>query len=64
MAKKHYLSDKNFSVCHAPLPLPYAKFGSRSFLGQLDAPCTQNSEIQVPKDSHLREVFAVLLFRP
>jgi hypothetical protein len=24
MAKKHDLSDKNFSVCHAPLP--YAKF--------------------------------------
>jgi hypothetical protein len=22
MAKKHDLSDKNFSVCHAPLPLP------------------------------------------
>jgi hypothetical protein len=24
MAKKHNLSDKKFSVCHAPLP--YAKF--------------------------------------
>jgi hypothetical protein len=28
MAKKHDLSDKIVSVCHAPLPLPlpYAKF--------------------------------------
>jgi hypothetical protein len=26
MAKKHDLSDKKISVCHAPLPLPYAKF--------------------------------------
>jgi hypothetical protein len=25
MAKKHDLSDKKNSVCHAPLPLPYAK---------------------------------------
>jgi hypothetical protein len=63
-----------------PLPLPYAKFvlhlqarpsmleswnfGSRSLLGQLDAPRTQNFEIQFPQGSHLREVFAVLLFRP
>jgi hypothetical protein len=30
---------------------------------QLDAPRTQNFEIQVPKGSHLREVFAVLLFK-
>jgi hypothetical protein len=29
MAKKHDLSDKNFSVCHAPLPLLYAKFVPR-----------------------------------
>jgi hypothetical protein len=28
MAKKHDLSDKNFSVCHAPLPLN-AKFVPR-----------------------------------
>jgi hypothetical protein len=72
MAQKHDLSDKKNSVCHAPLPLPYAKFalhlqarlyvvenrnfGSRSLLGQLDAPCTQNFEIQVPKSSHLRVV--------
>jgi hypothetical protein len=28
-------------------------------LGQLDAPRIQNFEIQVPKGSHLREVFAV-----
>jgi hypothetical protein len=64
MAKKQDLSDKFFSVCHAPLPLPYAKFalhlqtrplmleswnfGCRSLLGQLDAPRTQNFEIQVP----------------
>jgi hypothetical protein len=64
MAKKHDLSDKKISVCHAPLPLPYAKFalylqarplvleswnfGSRSLLDQLDAPRTQNFEIQVP----------------
>jgi hypothetical protein len=26
MAKKHDLSDKKISVCHAPLPLAYAKF--------------------------------------
>jgi hypothetical protein len=26
MAKNHDLSDKLFSVCHAPLQLPYAKF--------------------------------------
>jgi hypothetical protein len=24
MAKKHDLSEKKFSVCHAPLPLPFA----------------------------------------
>jgi hypothetical protein len=24
MAKKHDLSDKMFSVCHAPLPVPFA----------------------------------------
>jgi hypothetical protein len=29
MAKKHDLSDKKFTVCHAPLPLPYAKFVPR-----------------------------------
>jgi hypothetical protein len=33
MAKKHDLSDKKISVCHAPLPLqlplPYAKFVPR-----------------------------------
>jgi hypothetical protein len=34
-------------------------FGSRNLLGQLDAPRTQNFEIQVPKGSHLREVFAL-----
>jgi hypothetical protein len=28
IAKKHDLSEKNFSVCHAPLPLLH-KFGSR-----------------------------------
>jgi hypothetical protein len=30
-AKKHDLSDKKISVCHAPLPLPlpYAKFVPR-----------------------------------
>jgi hypothetical protein len=39
-------------------------FGSQSLLGQLDALHTQNFEIQVPKGSHLREVFEVLLFRP
>jgi hypothetical protein len=32
-------------------------------LGQLDALHTQNFEIQVPKGSHLREVFVVLLFK-
>jgi hypothetical protein len=26
MTKNHDLSDKKNSVCHAPLPLPYAKF--------------------------------------
>jgi hypothetical protein len=30
MAKKHDLSEKKFSVCHAPLPLPLnAKFVPR-----------------------------------
>jgi hypothetical protein len=31
MAKKHDLSDKKISVCHAPLPLqlPFAKFVPR-----------------------------------
>jgi hypothetical protein len=33
-------------------------------LGQLDALHTQNFKIQVPKGSHLREVFEVLLFKP
>jgi hypothetical protein len=70
MAKKHDLSEKKFSVCHAPLPLQKFvstlaqslllleswHFGSRSLLGQLDVPHTQNFEIQVPKGSHLREV--------
>jgi hypothetical protein len=28
MAKKHDLSEKKFSVCHAPLPLPLEKFVS------------------------------------
>jgi hypothetical protein len=79
MAKKHDFSDKNFSVCHAPLPLnakfvPHLQprpfyleswnFGSRSYLRQLDVLHIQNFEVQVPKGSHLREVFEVLLFRP
>jgi hypothetical protein len=29
MAKKHDLSEKKFSVCHAPLPPLLQKFGSR-----------------------------------
>jgi hypothetical protein len=29
IAKKHDLSDETISVCHAPLPLPHAKFVSR-----------------------------------
>jgi hypothetical protein len=73
MAWKHELSEKKISVCHAPLPLPLQKFvstlaqslwqleswnfGSRSLLGQLDVPYTQNFEIQVPKGSHLRDIF-------
>jgi hypothetical protein len=66
MAKKHDLSDKKFSVCHAPLPLPLPlqkfvstlaqslwkleswNFDSRSLLGQLDVPHTQNFEIWNP----------------
>jgi hypothetical protein len=71
MAKKHDLSEKKCSVCHAPLllqkfvstlaqslwKLESWNFGSRSLLGQLDVPHTQNFEIQVPKGSHLREIF-------
>jgi hypothetical protein len=76
MAKKHDLSGKKISVCHAPVPLPLnAKFvpllqpsplnleswnfGSLSHLGQLDVLHIQIFEIQVPKGSHLREVFPV-----
>jgi hypothetical protein len=54
-------------VSHLQLP-PYEleswNSGSRSHLGQLDVPYTQNLEIHVPKGSHLREVFEVLLFKP
>jgi hypothetical protein len=54
-------------VSHLQLP-PYEleswNSGSRCHLGQLDVPHTQNFEIQVPKGSHLREVFEVLLFKP
>jgi hypothetical protein len=37
MAKKHDLSDKNFFVCHAPLPLhtSYSEFGNLESLGYL-----------------------------
>jgi hypothetical protein len=65
MNNQHDLSDKFFSVYHAPLPL-CIKFESRlqpsssELVSQLDALHTQNFEIQVPKGSHLREV---LLFR-
>jgi hypothetical protein len=31
MAKKHDLSDKTFSVCHAPLPLPPPSGGAYCF---------------------------------
>jgi hypothetical protein len=74
MAKKHDLSRAVAvavavrKICTSPtgsaLSARKLKFGSRSLLGQLDAPCTQNFEIQVSKGNHLREVFAVLLFRP
>jgi hypothetical protein len=71
MAIKHDLNEKKNSVCHAPLPLQKFvstlaqsllmleswNFGPWSLLGQLDVPHTQNFEIQVPKGSHLREVF-------
>jgi hypothetical protein len=33
-------------------------------LDALDALHTQNLEIQVPKGSHLEEVFEILLFKP
>jgi hypothetical protein len=41
----------------SPLRLEGWNFGSQSLLGQLDTLYTQNFEIQVPKGSHLREVF-------
>jgi hypothetical protein len=48
----------------SPLKLESWHFGSQSLLRQLDALHTQNFEIQVPKGSHLREIFKVLLFKP
>jgi hypothetical protein len=73
MAEKHDLKDKKMSravavrkICTSPTgsALSARKLKFWLLLGQLDAPRPQNFEIQVPKGSHLREVFAVLLFRP
>jgi hypothetical protein len=65
MAKKHDLSEKKISVCHAPLPpvldeicldatdvaLEFRKLKFRlpESFCQLDAPYTQNFEIWNPK---------------
>jgi hypothetical protein len=69
MAKKHYLSEKYFrmsiagatavaverKICATPTAQTIRP--RKPHLGQLDVLHTQNLEIQVPKGSHLREVF-------
>jgi hypothetical protein len=69
VAKKHDLSEKNISVCHAPLPLQKFVSTLAQKARKLESwnfgvvfwvnltSCMQNLEIQVPKGSHLREVF-------
>jgi hypothetical protein len=37
MAKKHDFSDKKNSVCHAPLPLPFAKICTTPIASPLQA---------------------------
>jgi hypothetical protein len=51
MAKKHDLSDTKFSVCHAPLPLPYAKFVPRLQPRQ----CAKSLAIIIARADLLRE---------
>jgi hypothetical protein len=74
MAKKHDLSDKKVSVCHAPLPLPlpYAKVALQ-LQAKILAPGIfwanlMHLVLRILKFRFLKEAtlenFAVLLFRP